>query len=159
MSRKKRFIKLSESEILTLKEGHKNGVQYQFRDRCQCLILSNQGQDSNQLSAIFKVSLLTIYNWFNRWELNGIAGLMNSPGQGRKVKLSLDNEHHVEVLEQLVEANYQDVERIRNELEKKFNLTLSKDTVRRYLKKITFDGVAFDVVQKKDKIQWPMLKK
>lgn len=139
--------------MLTLEEGHKNGTQYQFRDRCQSLLLSHQGHSAKQLSQIFKVSLLTIYNWFNRWELNGIAGLMNSPGQGRKVKLSLDNEQHVKVLEELAEANYQDVERIRVELEKKFQLVLSKDTVKRYLKKITFDGAAFDAVQKKDRTQ------
>ncbi len=153
MSRKKRFISLTDTEITTLIEGHKNGNQYQFRDRCQCLLLSHQGQSTNQLNTIFKVSLQTIYSWFDRWDLNGIVGLMNRPGQGRKVKLSLDNEEHVNVLEELVEANYQDVERIRNELEKKFDLILSKDTVKRYLKKITFDGAAFDAVQKKDKIQ------
>lgn len=153
MSRKKRFINLTESEKMTLEEGRKNGNQYQFRDRCQCLLLSNQGQSTSELKSIFKVNLQTIYSWFNRWELNGIAGLMNRPGQGRKVKLSLDNEQHVKVLADLVDDYYQDVERIRAELEKKFNLTLSKDTVKRYLKKITFDGAAFDVAQKKDKIQ------
>ena len=153
MSRKKRFISLTDTEIRTLEEGRKNGEKYQFRDRCQCLLLSHQGQTTNQLKDIFKVSLQTIYSWFGRWELNGIAGLMNRPGQGRKVKLSLDNEQHVQVLNDLVDDYYHDVARIRDELEKKFNLTLSKDTVKRYLKKITFDGVAFDAVQKKDKIQ------
>ena len=138
MSRKKRFIRLTETEIITLKEGHKNGGQYQFRDRCQCLLLSHQGHTTKQLKAIFKVSLPTIYSWFNRWELNGIAGLLNRPGQGRKAKLSLDNAHHVNLLDQLVDANYQDVGRIRDELEKALDLTLSKDTVKRYLKKITF---------------------
>ncbi len=152
MSRKKRFIHLSDTEITTLEEGHKNGSQFQFRDRCQCLLLSHQGYTTNQLKAIFKVSLQTIYLWFNRWELNGITGLMNRPGQGRKVKLSLDNEQHIKVLTALVDDYYQDVERIRDELEKKFDLTLSKDTVKRYLKKITFDGAAFGAVQKKDKI-------
>jgi len=153
MSRKKRFIQLSETEVMTLEEGHKNGKQHQFRDRCQCLLLSNKGLDTNELSTIFKLSLITIYHWFNRWDLNGIAGLMNRPGQGRKAKLSLDNEQHVKVLEQVAQENYQDVERIRDQLEKKFDLTLSTDTVKRYLKKITFDGAAFDAVQKKDKIQ------
>lgn len=152
MSRKKRFIRLTDSEIITLEEGHKNGKSYQFRDRCQCLLLSNQGYTTNELKAIFKVSLITIYSWFNRWELNGIAGLLNRPGQGRKVKLSLDNEYHVKALEELAEENYQDVKRIRDELEKKFNLSLSTDTVKRYLKKITFDGAAYDAVQKRDKI-------
>ena len=153
MSRKKRFISLSESELVTLQEGRKNGKQYQFRDRCHSLILSHQGKEVKEISPIIGVSLLTIYIWFDRWELNGIAGLMNRPGQGRKAKLSLDNEQHVKLLEQLAQDNYQDVEGIRIELEKKFDLTLSKDTVKRYLKKITFDGAALDAVQKKDKIQ------
>ena len=153
MSRKKRFISLSRTEITTLKAGWKNGKQYQFRDRCHCLLLSHQGHEVKQLSKIFEVSLLTIYNWFDRWELNGIAGIMNQPGQGRKTKLSLDNEQHVKALDVLVEQNYQDVDRIRIGLEKQFDLFLSTDTVKRYLKKITFDGAAYDAVQKKDKIQ------
>ena len=78
---------------------------------------------------------------------------MNRPGQGRKPKLSLDNSEHVEATEKLVEDNYHDVERIRIELEERFDLSLSPDTVKRYLKKITSDGAAFDAVLKKDKIQ------
>lgn len=152
MSRKKRFISLTESEIITLQEGHKNGKQYQFRNRCQSLLLSNEGHEVKELSQIFNSSIQTIYKWFDRWELNGIAGIMNRSGQGRKAKLSLDNEQHVKTLEQLAEDNYQDVERIRIELEKKFDLTLSSDTVKRFLKKITFDGVAYAAVQKKDRI-------
>ena len=153
MSRKKRFISLVPTEIITLKEGWKNGKGYQFRDRCQCLILSHQGYDTKQLSKLFEVSLLTIYHWFNRWELNGVAGIMNRPGQGRKVKLSLDNEQHVKALEKITEDNYQDVDKIRIELENQFNLSLSNDTVKRYLKKITFDGAAYAAVQKRDKTQ------
>lgn len=153
MSRKKRFVSLTETELTTLQEGRKNGKKYQFRDRCQCLILSHQGKEVKELSQIFGVAPLTVYVWFNRWELNGIAGLMNRPGQGRKVKLSLDNGQHVRLLEQLVEDHYQDVERIRDELEKKFDLTLSKDTVKRYLKKTTFDGAASAAVQERDRTQ------
>ena len=67
MSRKKRFISLSETEYMTLKEGRKNGKQYQFRDRCHCLILSHQGKQVKEISSIIGVSLLTIYLWFNRW--------------------------------------------------------------------------------------------
>ena len=153
MSRKKRFIKLIDSEIMTLEEGHKNGKKYQFRNRCHCLLLSHQGYEISQLSEIFQVSRLSIYKWFNVWEQAGIAGLMNRPGQGRKPKLSLDNSEHVEATEKLVEDNYHDVERIRIELEERFDLSLSPDTVKRYLKKITSDGAAFDAVLKKDKIQ------
>ena len=153
MSRRKKFIQLSESELLTLQEGRKNGKKYQFRDRCHCLILSHSGKEVKEISQILEVSNLTVYLWLQRWELRGIVGLMNRRGQGRKAKLSLDNEQHVKLLAQLVDKYYQDVDRIRVELENKFDLTLSKDTVKRYLKKITFDGVAYAAVQRKDKIQ------
>ncbi len=153
MSRKKRYIQLTDTEILTLEEGHKNGKSYQFRNRCQCLLLSHQGCDTNQLSTIFNVGLVTIYNWFNAWEQSGICGIMNSPGQGRKPKLSTENTEHVEAIEKLVEENYQDVGRIRVELESRFDLSLSIDTVKRYLKKTTFDGAASDAVRKRGRTQ------
>ena len=153
MSRKKRFIRLSNTELITLQEGRKNGKKYQFRDRCHCLILSHQGKEVKEISEILEVSVLTVYLWFNRWELNGIVGLMNQPGQGRKPKLSLENDEHVKAIEQLIEVHYQDAERIRIELEQQFDLSLSPDTVKRYLKKMTFDGAAFAAVQKKDKTQ------
>lgn len=151
MSRKKRFTKLTEPEITTLEEGLKNGKKYQFRNRCQCLLLSHQGYEVKQLGPLFKVSLLTVYKWFDRWEAEGLVGLMNRSGQGRKPKLSLENPRHVKAVEKLAEENYQDVGRIRIELEKQFGLSLSPDTVKRYLKKITFDGAAYDAVQKRDR--------
>ena len=33
---------------------------------------------------IFKVSYKTMYNWLNRWEYEGMLGLYNQPGRGRK---------------------------------------------------------------------------
>ena len=33
---------------------------------------------------IFQVSYKTIYNWFARWESEGMVGLYNQPGRGRK---------------------------------------------------------------------------
>ncbi len=63
-----RFIKLSESEIMTLQEGHKNGSQFQFRNRCFCLILSGQGKTVRELAQLFEVSRITIYSWFDAFE-------------------------------------------------------------------------------------------
>ncbi len=37
-----------------------------------------------ELMKIFNISYKTIYNWMNRWESEGIVGLYNKPGRGRK---------------------------------------------------------------------------
>ena len=100
-----RFVKLTEPELTTLQEGHKNGTQFQFRNRCQCLLLSNQGKTVSQLAQFFEVSKITIYSWFDGWEENGIVGLMNKPGRGRKPLLSLQNPRHVKSVKQAVEKN------------------------------------------------------
>ncbi|WP_333112285.1 helix-turn-helix domain-containing protein, partial [Microcoleus sp. SVA1_B6] len=33
---------------------------------------------------IFRISYKTLYNWFNRWESEGMIGLYNKPGRGAK---------------------------------------------------------------------------
>ncbi len=33
---------------------------------------------------IFRISYKTLYNWFNRWKLEGMIGLYNKPGIGAK---------------------------------------------------------------------------
>ena len=64
------------------------GGPIQFRDRCRCLILSHEGQPVGWLKNHFRVSQLTLYNWFNAWEEDGLGGLYNKPGQGRKAILT-----------------------------------------------------------------------
>ena len=61
---------------------------YQTRQRAQCLILSYKKFSINQLIRIFGVSRKTIYNWFTRWEDEGLLGLYNNKGRGRKAKFT-----------------------------------------------------------------------
>ena len=76
----KRYIKLTEGEQKLLLDTHKTSNSYQLRDRCQCLLLSNEGKTIKELSLIFKVSRLSITNWFKRWLEKGFSGLGNSVG-------------------------------------------------------------------------------
>ena len=57
---------------------------FEVRRRSHCILLSFEGFTITGLMAIFKVSRITIYNWFNAWEENHLAGLYNHPGRGRK---------------------------------------------------------------------------
>src|SRR5215208_1162301 len=107
-----RFVKLTEVELATLREGHKNHLQFQFRNRCQCLILSHQGTTVAQLAKLFEISEITVYAWFQRWKKLGLSGLMNRPGRGRKTILSLQNSTHVKSVKSAVGKNPQSVKQI-----------------------------------------------
>ncbi len=79
-------------------------------------------QNRSELAQFFKVSNITIYGWFDRWKMGGIADLINKPGQGRKPILSLQNPKHIKTVKRAVEKNAQSVkavvaELVRNELE------------------------------------------
>lgn len=131
-----RFVTLSEAEFGTLQEGHKNGSKFQFRNRCQCLVFSHQGRTVSELAQFFEVSQITIYGWFDRWENNGIVGLMNKSGQGRKPILSLQNPAHIESVKAAVGRNAQTLKAVVAELESTLESEMSVDTVKRFLKNL-----------------------
>lgn len=131
-----RFVKLSEAELVTLQEGHKNGSKFQFRNRCQCLVFSHQGSTVTELAQFFDVSKITIYGWFDRWEKSGICGLMDKPGRGRKPILSLQNPTHIESVKTAVKKNAQSLKAMVAELETALETEMSVDTVKRFLKNL-----------------------
>lgn len=137
-----RFIKLSEPEIKTLQEGHKNGSQFQFRQRCFCLVLSNQGKSVSQLSQLFEVSRITVYAWLNAWDKSGITGLMNRPGQGRKPILSLQNPEHIKQVKNAIAKNPQSVKSVVAELEPQLNVKMHPETLKRFLKNLVSASAA-----------------
>ncbi len=131
-----RFIQLTEPEIETLQQGHKNGSQFQFRNRCFCLILSHQGKTVPELAQFFEVSRITIYSWFDVWETGGICGLMNRKGQGRKPILSLQNPQQVAKVKTAVARNPQSVKSAVAELESALGLEMHPETLKRFLKNL-----------------------
>ena len=78
----KRFVTLDAAERTTLQAGRHHHPKHQFRARCQCLLLSADGQGVAALMAVLGVSRTTVFAWFERWETGGLAGLANAPGQG-----------------------------------------------------------------------------
>jgi transposase len=131
--RPKRYIKLDSNEIITLEEGYKNVSHHQFRMRCHCLLLSNQGYDMASLKAVFQVTHATISNWFDGWERGGIAGLRNKIGQGPKFILNADD---LAVIKAKVQENPQGLKQVRAELEVALNKQFSTETLQRFLKSL-----------------------
>lgn len=80
---KKRYVNLSESDILVLEDVKKNSTGERERDRAHALLLSNRGFDIPNLRSIFEVNRNTITDWFNRWEAEGISSLSDASRSGR----------------------------------------------------------------------------
>ena len=81
MSRKKVYIEnLTDAEIAHLEAGWKEGKSHDFRNRCQCILLSHQGYDAAQLSSIYAVTIYTIYDWIKKWKKDGIEGIKTKSG-------------------------------------------------------------------------------
>ena len=154
-----RFVKLTESELITLQEGHKNHPQFQFRNRCFCLILSNQGKTVTELTQFFEVSRITIYSWFDNWKTGGICALMNKPGQGRKPILSVQNPKHISEVKKAARKNPQSVKSMCAELEPKIGSRMHPETVRRFLKNLVTVSAASVPVSNQGKWQLSEKKK
>lgn len=90
---------LSELEKSNLQDGWTYGKSHAFRNRCQAILLSNEGYNVEELVKIFSVSKNSIYTWIKKWKNQGVTGLITKPGQGRKPTLSIENETHVKVVE------------------------------------------------------------
>lgn len=142
MSRRKKFIeKLSDTELITLEEGHKYGKSADFRQRCQMLTLSNRGYEVKQIVDVLEVCPQTVYSILKAWQEQGIAGLIRRKGQGRTPNLQLDNARHVEAVKKAVENHSQSSNLILEELYASLDIKpMSKRNLRRFLKKVATVG-------------------
>lgn len=93
-----RKIDLTYEELVTIQECQKHHKKYNVRNRSMALLLLNEGTTICQISKIIGVRTRTIYSWLDKWELSGIAALITSKGQGRKSKMSLENEEVIELV-------------------------------------------------------------
>ena len=136
----KRFVSLTSDERATLSCARHYHPQYQFRARCQCLLLSADGHAVAALGQALGVSSRTIYTWFNRWEAGGLAGLANATGQGRRPVLTAADE--VLVLA-AVRTNRQQLKEVTITLRQELGKDFSPRTLRRFLKSVVGSGGAF----------------
>lgn len=133
----KRYIQLTTAEQEMLQEGYRNHPSHRVRERCHCLLLSSQGKSVPELTEIFSVLPLTIYTWMNRWEKDGIMGVLDQKGRGRKAILT--QQDHSLIKEKL-QANAQKLSLVREELKAVLNKEFSEKTLKRFLKKLVLDG-------------------
>jgi transposase len=85
---------------------------------------------------------VSVNQWLNRYEQQGINGLKTKPGRGRKA--ILDPEKDIEHVRKAVQAERQRLKSAKDLLEKELNKSFSLKTLKRFLKKTTAATNAFD---------------
>ncbi|NEP44439.1 MAG: helix-turn-helix domain containing protein [Okeania sp. SIO2H7] len=127
-----RFIEdLSYETLNLLNRVHKQSKHHQVRQRALCIRLSFEKHTIKELMAIFNVSRSTIYNWFNNWEEEGLIGLYDYKGRGRKKLFSQEQQQQ---LKDWTKENPKQLNLVQNKAEKEWGIKASKDTIKRVLK-------------------------
>jgi len=135
MSRKKRYIHLTEVEESLLEHHEKTGKSASFRKRCSAILLSHRGYSIAELSRFFEVVPHVIGTWFNRWEQGQIAGLKTVAGQGRPRIVKAADKPTLELITNKVESKPSQLSSVLAELEIESSIKMSRRTLRRLLKK------------------------
>lgn len=130
-----RGVELTQSQCEELEKGYRSGKSHAFRKRCQLVLLKSYERTSKEVAAIVKMNQVSVNSWLNRYQSEGIKGLVTKPGRGRKpvLDLSLDKEKVRKAVQQERQRLGQAKLLLEQELEKEFSLK----TLKRFLKKVS----------------------
>jgi transposase len=135
MGRNAKHIKLEDKQKEELELSYKKDKQNTFRQRCHYILLNAGDYDIEEIGKIYKKSRQTIGKWLNRYEESGIEGLRTASGRGRHPIIRIDNEVEVKQVEDLVASSRQNLKVALVKIEEKLGKKMSKDTLKRLLKK------------------------
>ncbi|MEH2182158.1 IS630 family transposase [Nostoc sp.] len=136
-----------------LERIYRQSRYHQVRQRAHFLILAAQGVELEELMRIFQVSYKTIYNWINRWESEGMVGLYNKPGRGRKRIFKPEQEAQIRDWAKLEPRQ---LKKTLQKIKSEWDIEVSTETIKRILKKfyMSWHRMQRDVGGKPDPIEY-----
>jgi transposase len=126
------FIReINPLSLKLLERIYRQSQHHQVRQRAHFLILAVQGVKVEAAMNLFKVSYKTIYNWLDRWESEGMVGLYNKPGRGRKRTF---NEAQEKSIRAWAKQEPRQLKQVRQKIKETWGVDTSTDTIKRILK-------------------------
>ena len=129
---KTKVIELTAEQREELENGYRNGQTHSFRQRCQMILLKSEERTSVEVVGILGSCEMTVNNWLQRYEAEGIEGLRTRPGRGRKAILQAVD---LERVKAAVKQSRQKISVARAELEASLGKEFSHSSLKRFLKK------------------------
>lgn len=133
-----RSIKLTSIEHEALKDGYENGKSPAYRKRCHLVLLKHEGRTSKDIGKIVGLHQISVNNWLNRYEAEGITGLRTKPGRGRKP--ILDGKKDAQKVKEEVKKERQRLKKAKDAIEKDLGKSFSMMTLKRFLKNVSASG-------------------
>lgn len=133
-----RTIELTATQYQELKDGYEKGKSSAYRKRCHIVILKSEGRTSLDVGQIVGTHQISVNNWLNRYESEGISGLKTKSGRGRK--RILDKEKDGKKIKAQVKKERQRLKRAKVNIEQELNKSFSLITLKRFLKNLSANG-------------------
>lgn len=123
---------LTELETSSLQEIIREHLSACTRIRATAVLLSDQKMSLQSIASVSGVCRQTTSIWLTNWKEQGIDGLIDKPRSGRPPELSSSQE--TEIIE-MVEKSPRSLKQVLVEIEARWNIRLSKLTLKRLCKK------------------------
>jgi transposase len=123
---------LNEADIQTLHDMHRYHPSRRTRMRAHSLLLSHQGFAIPRIAQMYQVDRRSVSSWIDRWQTQGLVGLYDRPGAGRRPTLSADEQHKVQ---QYLQQYPKDLKQVVHQLEQETAKRVSTKTIKRLIKK------------------------
>ena len=145
--------KINTLSFKLLERIYRQSRHHQVRQRAHFLMLASQGLKVEELMKIFQVSYKTIYNWINRWELEGMVGLYNKPGRGCKRTFKPEQE---EKIREWAKQEPRQLKKLLQKVKEEWGIKVSTETIKRILKKfcLSWHRMRRDVGGEPDPIEY-----
>lgn len=128
------FREINPLSAKLLERIYRQSRHHQVRQRAHCLILANQGAKIEELRKVFHVSYKTIYNWFARWESEGIVGLYNKPGKGGKPTFNPEQKAQIK---EWAKQEPRQLKQVVQKVTEEWGISISTKTIKRILKTLS----------------------
>jgi len=133
MKSKNKFVaELNEQQVDGLSALMDSDWNARTRRRAQAMLLSAKGYTIDEISAIVDCHRVTVSRWIDQWHGQGLDGLLENEGRGRKK--SLTGEEERQVLEWLKEEPGS-ATGLLGKIEKAFGKKISSATLKRLFKR------------------------
>ncbi len=123
---------LNTAEIIGLQWMSREHPLPWSRTRANAVLLSDKQMSLQSVASVCGVCRQTASIWLNNWETDGICGLLDKPGRGRRKILSPEKE--IEVVE-LIKASPRSLNKVLAEIQNRWDIKLSKSTLKGLCKK------------------------
>jgi transposase len=128
----KNITNLTLETIEELENIIKFNEKFRARRRAEAILLSYKGKTVNEIIEILDIKHQALWKWFRNFEKDGVESLHDKPGRGRKSPLRDLNIDEVKA----IAINCPSVPIVNAKIRDKFNIKVSNETMRKFLKNL-----------------------